>query len=422
MEKNELLGNLYVLRAGLSTVSCEKDKIDVELNNARNKKRNLLSEVNKSIEHAQNNVNEYNRELYYTQEREQLNSDKANKNLRTRENFMLAILLTLFLFFALAILAYVVMFWLVDTRVIGNVLETSTFFKTLYGWSVELVKTVEEKDKNSSLKAFVGLVALVVSIGAIALTVFATKRCVEGWSLLLSEKQNIRAKRTAKREQKNYAKQSQTAKDNLKAAQKKLLSEQARKKQVEQTCAEIDANTSQKVAPKIECLQNYISALDATHSSIVDIRDWENLDFIIFYIETGRADTIKEALLLVDKQRQTDQLVKAIGLATRSVCQTINVGLGRLHESMMKGFALLSDQIVLQSQIIASEMGALRSEMGSIKSSINMQSQYMQALTSEINVNNALMVKANTASLALANDVNQIRNHADYAMRKLQNG
>lgn len=34
---------------------------------------------------------------------------------------------------------------------------------------------------------------------------------------------------------------------------------------------------------------------------LIDFRDWENIDLIIYYFETGRADDMKEALQLVDR-------------------------------------------------------------------------------------------------------------------------
>lgn len=235
-------------------------------------------------------------------------------------------------------------------------------------------------------------------------------------------KKRIVLQKLRQKNKKKYAEDSLAAEADYLSKQKILSAKKENLELVKQRCKEIDTAASEEVTPKIECLQEFISVLETTHGQILDIRDWENLDFIIYYIETGRADTIKEALLLVDKQRQTDQLVQAIGFATQSVCQTINVGLGRLHDSMTKGFLHLSNQIVLQSQIIANETGALRSGISDMNSRLNAQAQYMKSLTSEINVNNALMEKANTNSMALVGDVNQIRNHADYAMRKLQNG
>ena len=59
-------------------------------------------------------------------------------------------------------------------------------------------------------------------------------------------------------------------------------------------------------------VKRYTDALITEFSSVLDPRDWANIDLIIFYYETGRADTLKEALQQVDRQRQNEALIKAI--------------------------------------------------------------------------------------------------------------
>ena len=43
---------------------------------------------------------------------------------------------------------------------------------------------------------------------------------------------------------------------------------------------------------------------------IKKLLDWSNLDLIIYYLETNRADTIKEALQLLDEEIRTLVLVR----------------------------------------------------------------------------------------------------------------
>lgn len=44
-------------------------------------------------------------------------------------------------------------------------------------------------------------------------------------------------------------------------------------------------------------------ALDNSYGDILDSRDWDKLDKIIYLLETHRADTVKEALQLIDRER-----------------------------------------------------------------------------------------------------------------------
>ena len=52
--------------------------------------------------------------------------------------------------------------------------------------------------------------------------------------------------------------------------------------------------------------------LVAQFKSVLDIRDWKYIDLIIFYFESGRADTLKESLQQVDRPVQTDEILKEI--------------------------------------------------------------------------------------------------------------
>lgn len=81
---------------------------------------------------------------------------------------------------------------------------------------------------------------------------------------------------------------------------------------------------------------------------LIDFRDWENVDLLIYYFETGRADDMKEALQLVDKQRQADQITEAIEAATESICKTINVSMTRLGSALSQSFSVLSRQMAQQ--------------------------------------------------------------------------
>ena len=64
-------------------------------------------------------------------------------------------------------------------------------------------------------------------------------------------------------------------------------------------------------------------ALVKTFSSILDERDWKNLDLVIYYLETGRALDIREALQQVDRQHQNDALVRVMQEAQSAISMSI---------------------------------------------------------------------------------------------------
>ncbi|MBQ7761085.1 MAG: hypothetical protein IJ400_03410 [Clostridia bacterium] len=79
-----------------------------------------------------------------------------------------------------------------------------------------------------------------------------------------------------------------------------------------------------------DCSISLHNALISEYSSTLDQRDWSNIDLIIYNVETGRADTLKEALQQVDNYRNTEKIVGAIKTATQAICNTISMEQDRM--------------------------------------------------------------------------------------------
>lgn len=128
--------------------------------------------------------------------------------------------------------------------------------------------------------------------------------------------------------------------------------------------------------------------------------DWENVDLIIFYFQTGRALTMKEALYQVDRQRQTDQIVKAIQSVGSNLCTTIKNSCSMISHQIRSGFIKLSQDVENLNKTVLS--------------SNQTQELLMRDILDESKVNNVIQEKANVTSLQLANDINYIRQREEY--------
>ena len=155
-----------------------------------------------------------------------------------------------------------------------------------------------------------------------------------------------------------------------------------------------------------------------TYGSLLSVSDWIDLDLIIYYMETNRADDIKEALQLKDRQRQNDELVRAVNNAGKSISDTISRGFSQMQQNMVKCFALISKQIQIVSEQQAARMKELSRSVNSMKDSINSS---LASLGASINVQNALQAKANATSAALVSDMNYMRTLADNAEVRRRN-
>ena len=164
-------------------------------------------------------------------------------------------------------------------------------------------------------------------------------------------------------------------------------------------------------------------ALIAEYATVLDPRDWKNIDFIIFYYETGRVDTIKEALIHVDKQRQTETIAKAIKQASQEISSTINTSMTMLRADLNTCFGALSTQLDKSMQIQLQALEQSNVALGALSGSVSDLGSKLQtslnALGNEQALTNALLDKVATSSDTLVNDLNYVMGYkAPYYLKK----
>lgn len=129
----------------------------------------------------------------------------------------------------------------------------------------------------------------------------------------------------------------------------------------------------------IEESNRIYKSLIFTYSSFIVESDWKNIDLLIFYLETGRADSWKEALQLVDRQMQTNQIASAIEQASAAISKSM------LHVTQALGNLMAQSFSTIYSQ--------------------------QQDLLSETRLQNALLKQANMTSEDLMEEVRLLQYH-----------
>ena len=144
---------------------------------------------------------------------------------------------------------------------------------------------------------------------------------------------------------------------------------------------------------------------------------------IIFYYETGRADTLKEALQQVDRQRQNEALIKAIKDASNQISSTIQRSLDQLQSTMIHCYQDLSLQLKNQHAQVMQRLSRIQSDFHSLNESVKKANASIQNLSKTIEkstlesietissneyLQHALLEKINVNSVALVDDVNYL--------------
>ena len=129
--------------------------------------------------------------------------------------------------------------------------------------------------------------------------------------------------------------------------------------------------------------------LSAAYSQLLDPRDWKYIDLIAFYWETGRAENMKEALQLVEREVQTQRIVGAIEDASARICKTIAVA----------------------ASAISAQLDTISSQLSQVIANQQIQIGQLDRIIEAENMRNALIAKANVTGEQLMNDVAYIKNY-----------
>ena len=156
-------------------------------------------------------------------------------------------------------------------------------------------------------------------------------------------------------------------------------------KEIEQLEAAL--NTSDDIPLHEETAKRIYATLEEQYASLVDPRDWENLDIIIYSYETGRADTIKEALSQVDAVRRTEQIVAEIRKAAQNVAASIRQGARSLEYSMQSSMARLADGLAEQNRALLSSQNEFQQKVGARLSQIATSAELSTALQQKAELN-----------------------------------
>lgn len=384
--KNQILSELYCIKAGLSAISMEKDKVS--------KEENKLKKLCKEITENNDNISQL-RTLIATEERNvtlyQSNSYKSEKKPKFHEQI----------------------FGGLCGALTGAVL--SPIGVIVVSFLIGLIAAALDKDTSASfafmenpiifLYGLIGFAIVGIPVGMI-ISYFDKLKKYDAdeerrQKMLSSNNQNLSVHKESLNGYKteltrcNYVleKNNNSYKDNF----------------------AIYENVKKLAIPTSEQLY---SALVNQFNSTLDCRDWKHIDLIIFYYETGRADTLKECLQQVDRQVQTDAIIKEIRSASKNISSTIKTSITGLQQEMVMCFDKLSVQLYSQYKetmkkltSIDKGIAKLNDDVETLNHSIKDGNAIMSELSNNMSkiseaayLQNALLEKISVDSMSLVRD------------------
>ena len=365
-QKNQMLADLYALRAGMSAISIERDKFGVKEKAYSDAKRKVDCACYE-YENAENFVSrcdEYDKKdsLQKTEEKVKLDRTFKKTVIGSLGAGIVGALIPWFFYFVTS----------------GDYGQDSK-----YGYSY----------RKEYLIASACILGIIFVVGlAFALIV----KVSNGKDL-----------------QKRIKEGSGKSKQDLKDAKARLSQAAADCDSAQKALAIVSKDYEKVKSVSTKLSQEMYNALVAQFKSVLDIRDWEHIDLIIFNFETGRADTLKEALQQVDRRVQTDEIIEAIESAGSSIAATINVTMRELRSDLNKSFNRLSEQLAIQHAEQMTALGNINrniertnESIAKLQSATENNGKTLENISSAANLNNALIAKIGCDSMSLMDDVN----------------
>ena len=146
----------------------------------------------------------------------------------------------------------------------------------------------------------------------------------------------------------------------------------------------------------------------------MDVRDWTYIDYIIYTLETRRADTLKESLQLTDREMQTRRIMETMQNATKMICETIQTNADQIKEELKQNFDKIHDQIIEESNKMQGQLGNISASIEKLGQNMQIsqaaQLTYLAQISSQNNMMNEFMKRNGTSSQELVSAVNGLRN------------
>ncbi len=378
--KKEILAKLYCIKAGLSAISLEKDKLK--------KEEDQCIQIHKEIDENQNKKNQTIQQLKMVYQ--DIKSNERNiADLNFQKNKSAKVNIGL---------------------VIGVGFCSGIFFGPIIWIVIVFIHDLLQSMKNGNNQFssnLMGKIWIPMIIVAILTSII--------YYLVDKHKKN-----TDKNKQiQNYQSRITPLKKSQTKMQNDLSNFDETNNRLNQSHTLALKKYDQVKNTTIDASKNLYEALMFEFSSVLDSRDWENIDLIIFYYETGRADTLKEALQQVDKQRRHEELIDAIEEASNKISNTIQMSMKELQSTMITCYQGLSlqlqkqhNQLVQQISQVQTNLNSIGENIGKVNESIQQLNQktteYITSIASKDYLQQALLEKISVNSLSLVEDVNYL--------------
>ena len=143
--------------------------------------------------------------------------------------------------------------------------------------------------------------------------------------------------------------------------------------------------------------ETLIGVLRRKFAQILDVNYWQDIDLIIFFFEANRVVSMRAALLLTERERQTNRYATSVNYAGTELSRVIKSRCTQLQNNLTQYYYAISNEL----QTIARSMETQDIRLEGL-------TRYATLLTQPTTLNNALLTRMTVNSSRLVDDATQL--------------
>lgn len=419
-DTNEIVTKLYAIRAGMCVLAGEKEKSDGILAQAQAAYDAKMKAANGDLSALQSKLDDAEMSLYDSEELEDSRRSDRNHIFVNFLRLFLWGLLSLVLLSVLLALAGATLYLLASIlwSLVNYIFHLDyAIYESVYGWYFYGLASMGISEGWMTAIFFLGPIVfggLTVGDGFLMYYLFIDEQVItehltdalsdfgSSFSALFSLGSSSRSRRRA-------ARIADSAKGDYQNAENRYKDEEQRLK------AEL-AQAKRKSDLILINAMVFYSALGNLYGNFLHTQDWRFVDYLIYSFNTGRAESLKEALQLADREDQTQRIIETMQEITRKICETIKYNADRLQENLDRNFQMISDRVAEESQRICGQISEVGVKIDRVNANLQqmqiaqgVQTAYLAKISSHTNFAAQMAKHESETSSKLASDMGLMR-------------
>lgn len=424
-QPNDILSNLYALRAGLSLIYKEKTQLDAY-------EENIKNQINENNEKCEDNAQSIQHEMTCLEEKISELEDKRDNRPYFYNRVSPGIILLRFIGSTLLTLLQIVLIAMPIILIGGWVLATIGSYMIADGITSDpnaLTNLCLQLGQFADylVDYAIGDWTFLVMFASLAIAVISVIVLIymtPSWFHNLCRTFELTFNYSRFKEQGiKYDSETDYFNESIKNAQDKWIHLSQNRESILRDLnspfmdknLDLQADFEQEKATKYSIISAINTSLKNTFSNFLDSRDWKHVDYLIFLFESNRVYSMHEALQRLDNYAFYKDIKNTVMESHNYLSNLINTSFNNLNVNIQNGLNRINSTLIKSAELTAINSQLICSKLNSLQVGI-------EDFISTQSLHNALIEQSNVDSQKLVENLEQLNDTIKDESYKIRSG